>query len=356
MRFALVLVAGCAAQSARPVEPVVELAPPIATFRWALAPVACHENGRSTIDTCEQNLSLRESELVAVYTPTDDTSMLAVIRYDGHLGAPLRWQQNLTIGPSPHSAVVTVVRHAAIVAAISNGAARVVAIDNIRGRVLGTATIVGEGARSVQLEVINDYARIHVRTATGGVVAVMHPRTARVITQRTIDERSIFEHQIGMPDSVEAIGDVSLQWETGRLVVRRGAAWKKYVRMVHLPEEQSLHRATLQRAGDRMLVTVHDVERNRIEVLALDHATGAEQWRSTLTSNPRRVANVLVHTAIDADQLIVAGETDPDRFACTIGIADGVERACVERFEPTRPANLLDEIIELETAEARGEP
>jgi hypothetical protein len=36
-----------------------------------------------------------------------------------------------------------------------------------------------------------------------------------------------------------------------------------------------------------------------------------------------------------------------ERFTCSIGIADGVERACVERFTPFEPPNLLDAVADL---------
>src|SRR5687768_7366551 len=91
MRLALLVLVGCAGQP-RIVEPIDPPAlPPIATFRWALSPLACDEGGRSTIDTCEHSERL-ESELVAVYAPSDDTSLLVAIRYEGAIGAPLRWQ------------------------------------------------------------------------------------------------------------------------------------------------------------------------------------------------------------------------------------------------------------------------
>ena len=348
MRFALLIfLISCAARPAPRTPPDdngLELEPPVATFRWALAPVACDVDGRSTIDTCASSASLHEAQLVAVYTPSDDESLIAVVRYDGdHIGAPLAWQRNLDFGRGRHSAVVTVVRGTVIVAAIVEGAAKVIAIDNVRGRLLGEATIVGAGAQAVQLEGINDFARIHVRTATGGVVAVMHPRTARVIATREVDERSIVEHSAEPVEPTRSLDGVTVGWELDRLVVRRGKAWMKYVRLVHTTEDQVLHRAALQRAGDRMLVTVHDLETGRIEVFAFDHETGAQRWRSRLTSDSRRVANALVRSAIDDDQLVVEGSSEIDRFACSIGIADGVERACIERFQPTR-IEVFDEI------------
>src|SRR5688500_1138120 len=169
VRFALLLaLVGCAGAPKKPPLDLLDeeaFHPPAATFRWALHPVTCDHDLRSTVDTCAGR-DAADEHLVAVYAPVDDhESQVVILRYDGpHVGAPLRWQHKVDFGPAPHSATITIVRDTAITAVVSNGAARVVAIDNQTGRLMGTATIVESGSISVQVEGISDYARIHVLT------------------------------------------------------------------------------------------------------------------------------------------------------------------------------------------------
>jgi hypothetical protein len=349
VRFAVVVLLVACANSPKPagyryeVEELAELPPPPATFRWALEPLSCDAGAmRSTVDTCSSHDAF-DQFLIAAFAPVDDTvSNVAVLRYDGPaIGAPLRWQQQVDLGIEPHSAVVTVVRDAAIVAAISHGSARLVAIDNVSGRMLGQATIVEKGARAVQVEAANDFARIHVRTAQGGVVAVVHPRTARVLARREIEEKSIREDTVGpemkgmdLADNTEAkSGDIAIDWEAHRLVLRRGDQWMRYLRMVTEDTERMFHRVTLRRRGGMVLVTVHDTEEGKIEVFAYEHDGGKLIWRSGVT---QAFMNALVGTSVDEDELVVHGNTSTNSFVCSFGIADGVERACVDRLEPPR--------------------
>lgn len=325
--------AGSTTRTRRGSEGLHQLEPPVATFRWSLAPLSCEAERRSTVDTCQARDAVADEHLVAVYAPlTDADDKIAVIRYDGqHVGGPLRWQRMIDIGREPHSAVVTIVRDAVIVAAISNGSARVVAIDNVTGRSLGKAIVVERGASAVQLEGIHDFARIHVRTTRGGTVAVMHPRNGRVLAKREVEERAIFEPTTELtPVNESELDGVTVAWEQQRLVMRRGTAWMRYLRAATTANEMPRYRTTLQRAGERMLVTVHDIEDDKVEVVAFDYDGGDELWRSMITNR----ASMSVRTEVEGDQLLVRGEGDLERFVCSIGLADGIERACVDRTLP----------------------
>ena len=317
---------------------VEELAPPAATFRWALEPMMCDRDElRSSVDSCAIQDMLAEQQFVAVYAPIEDRDpRIAVIRYDGgHIGAPLRWQKTLDFGDAPHSAVVTIVLDTVIVAAISNGAARVAAIDSPTGRMIGTATLVERAARAVQLDSANEVPRIHVRTANGGVVGIMNPRSARVIATRVIEERSILEEALAATpvDDIDAqIGDMSIGWENRRLVLRRDKVWMRYLRAIDSESEKLLHRTSMERTDDRVLVTLFNTAQSKIEVLAFAHATGEPLWRSAITGGTRHGFTGLdVRAHVEDDQLVIAGRANTEHFVCTIGVADGIERACVDR-------------------------
>jgi hypothetical protein len=331
--------AGSTARTQRGSEGLNELEPPVATFRWALAPLSCETDKRSTVDTCQARDALTDEHLVAVYAPLSDADdTIAVIRYDGqHAGGPLRWQRTIDIGPAPHSAVVTIVRDAVIVAAISNGSARVVAIDGVTGRSLGKAIVVERGARAVQLEGIHDFARIHVRTTSGGTVAVMHPRNGRVLAKRDVEERAIFEPAMAeLPPVHEAeLDGITVGWENQRLVARRGTAWMRYLRAASTESEIPRYRTLLSRAGERVIVTVHDTEDSKVEAIAFDFTRGDELWRSTITNTANAgIDNMSVRTEIERDQLLVRGQGVLERFVCSIGLADGIERACIDQTLP----------------------
>jgi hypothetical protein len=274
-----------------------------------------------------------------VYAPLSDADdKIAVIRYEGqHAGGPLRWQRTIDIGSAPHSAVVTIVRDAVIVAAISKGSARVVAIDNVTGGSLGKAIIVERGASAVQLEGIHDFARIHVRTTSGGTVAVMHPRNGRVLVKRDVEERAIFEPATAELPAVHEteLDGITVTWEKQRLVMRRGTAWMRYLRAVTTGNEMPRYRTMLQRAGERVIVTVHDTEDSKVEAIAFDYARGDELWRSTITNTANvGILNMSVRTEVESDQLLVRGEGALERFVCSVGLADGIERACIDQTLP----------------------
>ena len=340
----LVVLAACAnsggQRTRRGSEGLTELEPPVATFRWSLAPLSCESEKRSTVDTCQARDALTDEHLVAVYAPLSDADdKIAVIRYEGqHAGGPLRWQRTIDIGSQPHSAVVTIVRDAVIVAAISRGSARVVVIDNVTGRSLGKAIVVEEGASAVQLEGIHDFARIHVRTTRGGTVAVMHPRNGRVLAKRDVEERAIFEPATSElpPVNESELDGITVAWEKQRLVMRRGTAWMRYLRAAQAENEIPRYRTTLQRAGERMIVTVHDTEDSKVEAIAFDYSRGDELWRSTVTNTANvGLLNMSVRTEVEGDQLLVRGQGSLERFVCTIGVADGIERACIDQTLPS---------------------
>jgi outer membrane protein assembly factor BamB len=329
----LVVLAACASPQKRvPIVPAP--ASPVATFRWSLEPMECGDQARrSTTDLCR--VIGPDDYVVAVYAPiSDEDSRVAVIRYDGDtVGGPLRWEQRLDLGAAPHSAVVTVGNETTIVAAISGGACNVVAIDTASGRVVKQATLVSDGARAVQVEGDGDSARIHVRTRDGGVVAVMTPRTGQVTARRAIADRAIVDREIvEVTPTAEELADIWLGWEHDHLLIRRGTAWKRDLRIVDDEAETALHHASLVFAGDRALVTVHDPEDAKIEVLALDRASGKLLWHTRLTGMHRLVDQGFVRVELDDDQLLVY--TTGDRFTCSVGIADGVERACVDHPGP----------------------
>ena len=351
MRYALLMLAACA--GSRPkleVEVLQELEPPIATFRWALDPIECHDRDmRSSVDTClSRGDGISDQFMVAAYAPLSPADpKVAVIRYNGPvIGAPLEWQQHVDLGVDPHSAVVTVVHETAIVAAISQAECRIVAIEAGTGRILGTKTITAQGARAVQLEGVNDYVRIHVRTRDGAAVAVMNPVSTRILASRTIDEHAIPEGEIiQVTPTAEQLEDVELAWDKQRLYVRRGTAWKHLLRAVKNQAELPLHRASLVLAGDRVIVTLHDPEDARVEVAAFDRVNGAPLWQSRLTGDSRRAFdNGIVRAELDGDQVIVYGSSKS--FACSIGLVDGVERACVDRHvADLRVFDFNDEIV-----------
>lgn len=340
MRLAILLLAACASTPHKvTIQPIDEIAPPLATFRWSLTPLVCEDHKRSTVDTCSGLDAERDQHLVAVFAPQDSgDNKLAVLRYDSdHLGGPLRWQRLIGIGDAPHSAVIMVVHDAVIVAAISNGAARVVALDNASGRALGNATIVKTGAVGVQLENMHDFARIHVRTATGGAVAVMHPRTGRVLATRTVSQHALVEPIATelAPVHEGELDGITVAWEQRRLVIRRGNAWQAYLRAVYTESEMPRYRTTLQRAGEHVMVSVHETDASKVEVLAFDYASGSELWRSVVTSaGESQFLNVSVRTLIEGDQLLVRGDGQLESYVCTLSIADGTERACIDRQAP----------------------
>lgn len=320
-----------------------------------MTPLSCEEHKRSTVDTCQARDANTDEHLVAVYAPIgDDNSKIAVIRYEGdRAGGPLRWQRTIDIGSEPHSAVVTIVRDAVIVAAISRGSARVVAIDNVTGGSLGKAVIVERGAMAVQLEGIHDFARIHVRTGTGGTVAVMHPRNARVLAKRDVEERTILDPvstELSPVHETELDG-ITVAWEKQRLVMRRGTEWMRYLRAAQAPSEMPRYRTTLQHAEGRIIVTVHDTEDSNVEAIAFDRASGEELWRSVVTNTANvSVMNMSVRTAIESDQLLVRGEGALERFVCSIGVVDGIEHACVDKQMPSVASDAVfdfgdDEIV-----------
>ena len=338
----LAVLAACASgqtRTRRGSEGLHELEPPVATFRWSLAPLSCEAERRSTVDTCQTRDAHRDEHVVAVYAPlTDADDKIAVIRYDGQrVGGPLRWQRTIEIGSAPHSAVVTIVRDAVIVAAISKGSARVVALDGVTGRALGKAIIVEHGASAVQLEGIHDFARIHVRTTRGGTVAVMHPRNGRVLVKRDVEQRAIFEPATAeLPPVRESeLDGITVAWEERRLVMRRGTAWMRYLRAATSSDELPRYRTTLQRAGERVIVTVHDTEDSKVEAIALDYASGDELWRAAVSNTANvGISNMSVRTEVEGDQLLVRGEGALERFVCSIGLADGIERACTDQTLP----------------------
>jgi hypothetical protein len=342
MRGILVVMLAACAGSSRVAPPTWMLdeepaiaAPPPPTFRWSQAPLECEERDRrSSIDTCQVTAQIGEDDhLVAVYAPISESEpRVAVIRYDGDtIGGPLRWQQHVDMGAAPHSAVLTIVRDAAIVAAISDEACTVAAIDTPSGRILGKATIVTDGARAVQVEGVNDFARIHVRTRDGGVVAVMHPRTLRVIAQRRVGERAIRQDEVvAVTPTVEQVEDIAIEWKTHRLVVQRGKAWSKYLRIVNTDAEKAAHRASLMLVDGRVIVTVHDPEDARIEMFAFERESGAQLWSTRVTGGSSRAFGIgIVRTELDDDQLLVYNSSHD--FTCTVGLEDGIERACVDR-------------------------
>jgi hypothetical protein len=206
--------------------------------------------------------------------------------------------------------------------------------------VIGTATIVERGAQSVQLEGANDFARIHVRTRDGGVVAVMHPRTARVLAKRVIDERSIRHDDAlaGKPwtfgDAEATSGEITIKYEHRRLVIRRGTAWYRYLRVIESDAEKMLHRVTLQRVGDRVIVSIHDTDASKVEVFAYDHDSGKAVWQTAVTGAERLAfMGASITAGIDDDQVVIGGAARGRSFVCTIGLHDGVERACVDRVD-----------------------
>jgi hypothetical protein len=341
----LLIAIGCASspRTRRGSEGLNELAPPVATFRWSLAPLSCESEKRSTVDTCQARDALRDEHLVAVYAPLSDADdKIAVIRYEGqHAGGPLRWQRTIDIGEAPHSAVVTIVRDAVIVAAISKGSARVVAIDDVTGRSLGKAIVVERGASAVQLEGIHDFARIHVRTTSGGSVAVMHPRNGRVLARRDVEERAILEPAIAeLPPVHEGeLDGITVAWESQRLVARRGTTWLRYLRVAQTPDHLPRYRTLLSRAGERVIVTVHDTEDSKVESIAFDYASGDELWRQVITNTANvGLLNMSVRTEIEGDQLLVRGQGVLERFVCTVGLVDGIERACVDQTLQSVPS------------------
>lgn len=355
MRWVLVMIVACASPQSRRLvvveEHELDETPPVATFRWSLDPLECEgdRDRRSSLDTCfvRGSIGAQDDHVVAVYAPiSEQESRVAVIGYEGeHVGAPLLWQQHVDMGAAPHSAVVTIVRGAAVVAAISEGACHVVAIDTQGGRILGDKTIVSEGARAVQLEGASDFARIHVRTRDGGVVAVMHPRSTRVIAKRVVDEHAISEGEIvAVTPTAEQLEDISIGWENHRLVLRRGSTWARYLRMIHDDTQKPLHRASLMLVGSRAIVAVHDPEDARIEVLAFDRERGTPLWSTRVTGGSRRAFdNGLVRVELDDDQLLVYNSSHA--FTCSVGLADGIERACVERPRPRQVFDFSDDQI-----------
>ncbi len=339
LAFACLVAIGCAGTPRATSEPAPEArepTPPAALFRWSLVPLEC-EHDRSSVATCPFVDSMANARVIAAYAPIDDrTSDVAVIAYDRAAGGPLRWERRVDLGADPHGAVVAIVREAVIVAAISHGAVRVAAIDELRGRLLGSVQIVDDGAEAIQIEGASEFARIHVRTRTGGVVAVMHPRTAGVIARGAIDGRAIVEDAPSRvrPESPEATrDDVAVRWEHRRLVVRRGAAWAHTLRIADRVGDESTHRVALDRARDRVIVTVHDTDPLRVEVHVFDHETGAPLWTAPI-DNPQRAHAVQVSTGVEDDQIVVSGVGMLERFACTIDLADGTARACVDALDP----------------------
>ena len=341
------LLVGCAgrplAQSIEPIEPLDEPVPPPATFRWSLTPIACHEDLRSSVETCQTRDANKDDHVVAVFVPVSNADpKVAVIRYEGqHVGGPLGWQQSLDFGSAPHSAVVTVVRDAVVAAAISNGAVRVVTLDSLDGRVLGRALIVARGAMSVQLEGADQFARIHVRTQTGGTVAVIHPRNARVVVQREVDEHFIIER--ALPVVQARATDITVGWENRRLVVRNGDAWKHDLALVIDERDQGLDITSVQIADDRVLVPVHHIGASKVEVFAFHRVTGHALWRTNVTTTSwHAITGVHVRAVIAGDLLVVQGSSRLESFVCTIGIADGVERACVDQLEMPPADTFID--------------
>jgi hypothetical protein len=137
---------------------------------------------------------------------------------------------------------------------------------------------------------------------------------------------------------------ITVAWENRRLVIRRGNAWVHYLRAVSIDSEMPRYRTTLSRAGERVMVSVHQTDESRVDVLAFDYQSGDELWKSAVTGAlDTRFLNTSVRTTIEADQLLVRGDNQLESYVCTIGIADGVERACLDRHVPKEVADGLIE-------------
>jgi hypothetical protein len=148
-----------------------------------------------------------------------------------------------------------------------------------------------------------------------------------------------FEPPVGFPTVTDItpvheteLDGVTLAWEKQRLVMRRGTEWMRYLRAVSTASEMPRYRTTLQRAGERIIVTVHDTEDSKVEAIASDRASGDELWRSSITNTANvSTLNMSVRTAIESDQLLVRGE------GALVGPASK-HRHALRALVPTDPA------------------
>jgi hypothetical protein len=343
----LALVA-CGGSAPAPVAPVAAVAPPPPTFRWSLDPLDC-AGGRSSMEVCRGGEAF-EPYTLAAYVPVEVRDpRVTVIRYDGpHAGGPLRWQRHVELGTAPRSTVIAGVAETAVVAAVSDGAVTVATLDGEHARVIGRVRIVERGGLAVQLEEIDDHARVHVRTQTGGVVAVIEPWTARFVAHRAVPARAIVE-DLADSEALDTRGarvdDVTLGWESGRLVLRRAPIWMHVLRASsrfrgHIARMGLLH------AGSNLVVMMHDIDRSRVDATAFDRATGRRLWQTRISIASRDpfghmfAGSLFVRAGITGEQLVVVGQTRDRQFACTVGLADGVERACVDRDLDAQPTTI----------------
>ena len=85
---------------------------------------------------------------------------------------------------------------------------------------------------------------------------------------------------------------------------------------------------TLDVAGDRVLATLHDPGMRKHDAVALDAATGARLWTCHVSVNSPDAA-ARPSAFVDGDELVVQLDGRIPEV-CSIGVRDGVQRACVE--------------------------
>ncbi len=310
------------------------------TFRWAAGKLDCGYGleMRGTSAQC-RGREQATSFLVVAYPGT----RTLVIRYDGDTTkAPQRWTADLA-APAP---VVIVHGATIVIGSVAGGTAHLQTLDAATGKPRAAGDV-ATGVTAIQLESQGATLRVHARTPDGGGQlididpATLKPTATRAIAAAAI--RTTHDPHAAPANGEGRAGGVRVAWDQAALVLHAGTHTEKLVD----DDRFRMQLVTLQTAGDRVLVTLHHPAASGANAFAFDIKTGARLWATHVTgigSVAHSAYSNQVSALVAGDLLVVQGVEAGGAYACTIAIADGQERACVDHltgtavFVPPAPA------------------
>ncbi|MCB9561971.1 MAG: hypothetical protein H6708_16325 [Kofleriaceae bacterium] len=329
-------------------------------FRWSAGPLPCETQlaVRAATATCARDGVEVEVRLGG--------TQLSIARVDrAQVAGHTRWSVEVALAaPATDPVVATIPQDGVVVAAATGADAIELAfVDLATGALRGRARVPVTATGPVQLERRHDGEplRVHARTAGGGATALVDATTAAVLGVATTPAAAIRTRMDpaavaadGVARAVAGGDAITAGWDDALVVRRRAGAdddaaprWETTLIAGSGPFRSEL--VTLHVAGDLVVGTVHHPSASWTQVFAIDAADGAVRWRRTVTGiGPIAHSAYANHVAsrVDGDLLVVQGVESGGTYVCTIDLATGAERACVDHLAaadvvaPAAPAHV----------------